>query len=346
MAHPSTPTRFIASTSQVLWRILESKGVDPAPVFRNAGLDPRLWNEPGARFSVAALNQAWADATKITRDPCIGLKAAGFVNPASLQALGFAWLASDTLFDALSRLVRYSRLLSDGLVLELAVSGQDCRLVIDTSVEDMGDLPVRMDAFFAGILALSRMITTDALNATALSLGRAPPPCAQEFHRLFGTLVRFDAGEDSITFARDAAERPLPTGNRWLAHQNDQVIDDYLQRFNSDTFADRVRSRLITLLPSGAFSEREIAAALHLSTRTLQRRLSAEGTSFKFVLDEARQVLATRYIGEDRLSIKETSYLLGFSEPSNFSRAFKRWTGNTPARFRDDSKAVRAASNG
>ena len=345
MADPATPTRFIASTSQVLWRILESKGVDPAPVFRNAGLDPRLWNQPGARFSVAALDQAWADATKITRDPCIGLKAAGYVNPASLQALGFAWLASDSVFDALSRLVRYSQLLSDGLLLELAVSGQDCRLVIDYSVEDLGNMPVRIDAFFAGILALSRMITTDSLNATALSLRHSPPPCAKEFDRLFGTSVRFDAVEDSITFARDAAERPLPTGNRWLARKSDQVIDDYLQRFNSDTFADRVRSRLIDLLPSGAFSEREIAAALYLSARTLQRRLSDEGTSFKSVLDEARQVLATRYIGEDRLSIKETSYLLGFSEPSNFSRAFKRWTGTTPARFRDDKTAVRAMSS-
>jgi AraC-like DNA-binding protein len=88
------------------------------------------------------------------------------------------------------------------------------------------------------------------------------------------------------------------------------------------------------VLPSGAFSEADLAEALHISPRTLQRRLADEGTSFKVLLDEARRELALRLIGERRMSIKETSYLLGFSEPGNFSRAFRRWTGAAPSRFR------------
>jgi AraC-like DNA-binding protein len=331
---------FIASTSQVLWRILDARGIDPAPVFRGAGLDPRRWNEPDARFPDAALDRAWADAIELTEDPCIGLEAARFLNPASLHALGFAWLASDTLFDALSRLVRYSRMISDGITLELTVASDECRLVAETVALQSQALPARVDSFFAGLLAMSRQIASQTLVPKRVMLRHAAPDCASRYAALFGAPVDFGATRDAIGFPRDQAERPLPTGNHLLARQNDQVIDDYLQRFDADTLTDRVRTRLLDLMPSGRVSEGEVASGLHLSPRTLQRRLADEGTSFKVVLDEARQALATRYIGDNRLSIKETSYLLGFSEPGNFSRAFKRWTGRTPSQYRDDCMAI------
>jgi AraC-like DNA-binding protein len=151
---------------------------------------------------------------------------------------------------------------------------------------------------------------------------------------LFRAPVTFGAARDAIEFPRDIAERTLPTSNRAVAHANDQLINDYLARVNATDFSGRVRSRLIDVLPSGAFSEADLAEALHISPRTLQRRLADEGTSFKVLLDEARRELALRLIGERRMSIKETSYLLGFSEPGNFSRAFRRWTGAAPSRFR------------
>jgi AraC-like DNA-binding protein len=194
-------------------------------------------------------------------------------------------------------------------------------------------VPQRHDAFWAALLGMCRMITSDALAPLSLELRRLEPECVAAFYRLFQAPVSFGALRDSIAFARDIAERPLPTANRVLAHANEQVIEDYLTRITADTLGDRVRSQLIDLLPSGEFSEAAIARSLHLSPRTLQRRLADEGTGFKVLLDEARRELAMRFIGERRLSIKETSYLLGFSEPGNFSRAFRRWTGKAPSAY-------------
>jgi AraC-like DNA-binding protein len=96
----------------------------------------------------------------------------------------------------------------------------------------------------------------------------------------------------------------------------------------------RVKVALLEHLPSGHVSEEEIAQGLHLSLRTLQRKLRDEGTSYKELLDETRRELATEYIKNPHVSISEITYLLGFSEPSNFSRAFKRWTGSSPSAFR------------
>ena len=101
--------------------------------------------------------------------------------------------------------------------------------------------------------------------------------------------------------------------------------------------AVQVRAKIIERLPSGHVTQEEIAQELNMSLRNMQRRLRGEGTSFTQLLDDTRRTLATQYVRSRRLSINEITYLLGFSEPSNFSRAFKRWTGLSPSEFRTNA---------
>ena len=327
----------IASTSQTLWRILESRGIEPGPLFREAGLDPQCFQQAGARFDDASLDRAWARATELTGDPCIGLRAASFTNPGSFQALGFAWLVSDTLLDALTRLVRYSKMISDGAQLELSVSGDHCSLAITDMRLSTEALAQRVDSFWAMHISMCRTVLSDEFAPVSLDLRRPEPPCVADFYSLFRAPIRFDAPQDRMVFPREQVKQPLPTANRVLAMSNEQAVADYLRDFASDSFADRVRTRLVELLPGGRYEEREVAIALNVSRRTLQRRLAEEGTTYSALLEEARHQLAVRFLGEEGLSIKEATYLLGFSEPGNFSRAFKRWTGEAPSRFRKEA---------
>ena len=325
----------IASTSQTLWRILESRGIEAAPLFREAGLDPECFQQSGARFDDTKLDRAWARATEVTGDPCIGLRAAAFTNPGSFQALGFAWLVSDTLLDALTRLVRYSKMISDGAQLALSVSGDHCRLAITDLRIGTAAQAQRVDAFWGMHISMCRTILSNDFAPLSLDLRRPEPPCVADFYALFRAPIRFDAPQDRMVFPREIAEQPLPTANRVLARSNEQAIADYLRNFASESFSDRVRTRLVELLSSGRHDEGEVASALNVSRRTLQRRLSEENTTYSVLLDEARHELAVRFMGQEGMSIKEATYLLGFSEPGNFSRAFKRWTGEVPSRFRE-----------
>lgn len=326
---------FLASTSQVLWRILESEGIDPREVFSASGLDRRLWQKPDSRFADSDLDRAWAAAVKLTGDPCLGLKAAEHLNPASLHAFGFAWLASDSLHDGLSRMVRFVDLISDGLSLQLSLSDNQCRFSIERATLKPTAMASRLDSIWAGLITLCRTLVTPDLSPMSVTLSRPKPDCAANYFALFRAPVEFSAVKDSMVFDREIAERPLPAANRALAHANDQVISDYLERFKATDLPGQVRTRMIELLPTGNFSETQLAHALNISSRTLQRKLADAGTSYSALLDEARQDLALRFIGEQRYSIKETSYLLGFSEPGNFSRAFRRWTGEAPSRYRE-----------
>lgn len=324
----------ITTASQSLWRVIESYGIDPSQVFRDAGLDPAKWHEPGSRFDDAKVDAAWLRAIELSGDPCFGLRFADHFSPSSFQALGFAWLTSETLFDALSRTVRYFRVITDAMELELYLSGNECCLAGGRVLQKRKTESEFMDAFWSIIIGLCRLSLSDRFVPLRLHLRRPEPICVADFYALFRAPIEFAADQNAIFFRREDVERPLPTGNRALARENEQIVADYLAELDENLFVDRVRLRLVEMLPAGGLEAEDVARALNVSLRTLQRRLAQEGTSYSVLLDGARRELALHYIGENRMSIKETTYVLGFSEPANFTRAFRRWTGLSPTEFR------------
>ena len=120
-----------------------------------------------------------------------------------------------------------------------------------------------------------------------------------------------------------------------LARINDQVVIDYLARFDRNNVVTRMRSILIEQLPSGRPNQETVARAMNMSIRALQRRLRDHGTSFREVLENVRKELAVSYLSEPHRSIAEISYLLGFTEPANFTRSFREWKGVVPTKFRE-----------
>jgi AraC-like DNA-binding protein len=126
----------------------------------------------------------------------------------------------------------------------------------------------------------------------------------------------------------------LATANPELVRVNDQVVTDYLARLDREDVIMRVRSELIERLPSGQVDEADIASSVNLSRRSLQRKLRERGVSFSELLDSSRRELGLQYVRDPQYSLNEVAYLLGFAEPGNFSRAFKRWYGKSPSQYR------------
>ena len=134
-------------------------------------------------------------------------------------------------------------------------------------------------------------------------------------------------------------EAPLATGNETLAQLHDQFAGEYLARFEQTRVTHQARQVLCRLLPQGEPKRQAVASALRMSTRTLQRRLQDENTSFQQLLDETRRELAMQFLRQKRMTLLEIAYLLGFADPSNFFRAFKRWFGMPPGQFREQLMA-------
>ena len=152
----------------------------------------------------------------------------------------------------------------------------------------------------------------------------------------FGPSIEFEADTNRLCFDKTLVLAPLATAHPELARLNDQTVIDYLARYDRSNITMQVRSQIIEQLPDGRPSQGEIAFNLNTSLRSLQRRLHEEDTSFKELLNDTQRELALSYIRDSNRSLGEITYLLGFSEPSNFTRAFKRWTGQSPAEYRED----------
>lgn len=326
---------LLASSTLVVWKALETYDIDAASLFKEAGLNPEDVTNPQARYPYAAVRRLWELSIEKSGDPCFVLIAARQWHPSNFHALGYAWLASRSLKEALERLIRYFRVVtSDPEELTLVAHKDTYEFVIDSSSVVYRALDVEYDLMLSLILDACRLSLGDGFRPRRVCLQRARPPCADRYSSFFGTKVEFDAPAYSMAFDKSQLDLLLPTGNAEIARANDQVLMSYLTQLNRSDIVMRVKTSLIERMPSGQVSKEDVAEALNMSLRTLQRKLHEEGTSFKQLLDETRRELADQYIRNPMVSIGEITYLLGFSEPSNFSRAFKRWNGTAPAEYR------------
>jgi len=330
----------LATAIHPLWSLLEEYGQDPEPLFRRAEIDPALLKNPNARLPVHSCNVAWLRASSRIADPCFGVKAGEHWHPSMFGALGFAWLASTSLRTALGRLERYTDLVLERGAVEVR-DGRGGDVTVTLSYQGSPfTLPALADAMLSLLLRLCRLNAGDSLNPKRVTLFHSAPADAGPYFTYFRCPVEFDADRDSLTLDKKVVDQPLPSANPHLADLNDQEIIRYLARCCGDRVSDRVQATIIEQLASGAVSADKVAQALHVSTRTLHRQLQGEGTTFKGLLEETRRKLAATYLRDEDISLTEISFMLGFSEPSAFTRAYRRWTGQSPSETRGEAGAT------
>ncbi len=330
---PSTISSYVL----LIAKAVEEDGHDSEALFRSLDMDPAGLSDPHVRYSFASVQRLWEAAAWLTNDACFGLKAAQHWHPTTLHALGYAWFASDSLKDALERVVRYVRLVSTAAKALLVEDKKGYRFVLEYEENAQGMEPAveAVDAAMAILVGMCRLSYDGELNPLAVWLKRTEPVCSDRLLAYFQSPVYFEQQENSILFSHEVLEMALPTANVILAGNNDRLIKEYLARLDKGILSAQVSARLLELLPSGHINEERMASLLNVSLRSLQRRLKKEGTTFKTQLEDTRRELAENYIRDNSLSISEITYLLGFSEPSNFTRAFKRWQGMSPSAYRE-----------
>jgi AraC-like DNA-binding protein len=318
--------------------MLERRGIDPTALFREAGLDPERLSKPRARYPGKEARLAWSRASEIVGDPGFGLTSAEVWEPTDFHALGIAFLASTTLRNALNRLVRYHALVDNQTSYSLVEQGDQAILSFNLE-QDAGDEPAILeDSRWAVVLDACRRVYGPDLDPLEITFLHADPGAAMgKFYGFFRCPMRFGEPVSSLTFPAAVLDKPLPASNRELALAHDRVLGEFVGRLQRDDIVSRTKSAISDWLPSGNFTSEAVAGALHMSPRSLQRKLAAEDTTFRQLVEQVRQELARSYLADGRFTLLEISYLLGFSTQSAFSRAFKRWMGSTPQEFRNSA---------
>ena len=323
----------LAPSAGILWRIIESYGMDPEPMFKAQGFDLEWPIEPGTRLSYESLDRVRAHAAEKSGDEFFGLRAAQVTHPSQLGALGYAWLASDNLYSAFERMHRYVRVLNDRGHFDLRESG-DLLIVTLSVAQDSLNARVRDDAQLAYLVRMCRMNAGAAFNPQYVSFRHAAPDEVLPYEELFRAPVRFGSQHNEMALTLEQAKQPLPTSNPLLAQMNERVAKQRLASLDANDIPNRVRGAIMDQLSSGEVSDESVAEELHMTSRTLHRKLKQHDVSFRSLLKDVRRDLAMHYIADESLTLTEITFLLGFSEMSSFSRAFKTWNGISPSEAR------------
>ena len=198
-----------------------------------------------------------------------------------------------------------------------------------------------MDAALAIVLDMCRMDYGASLRPLRIDLLRPRPANAEVYRAFYGCTVNFASARRALVLRRADTEQPLPTSNRQLAQVHGRVIAEELARLDRADVLARCKATLLEKMHSGELSEDFMAKRLHMSRRTLQRKLTDRDTTYQKLVDDTRRDLALRFIEDPRRSLGDITFELGFSQQSALTRAFRRWTGKSPTDWRQRQHAAR-----
>ena len=324
---------ILATWAMAVSQALDSRDIDSRAIFMEAGIDLGATRDPNSRFDAEQMTVVYELAEKTTQDPAFGLSIAEFIHPTSLHALGYSLFASDDLESFCRRVVSYFGLVSTNTAIAFEQTADQSKLIMVPEMDRFSFAP--QDAWLATMLRFIRSIYRPDFNPVHVSLRRPKPGInSDKFRNCFQAPIEFGSSRNILALDSLDMNVRLPGANAELARQNDHVVMKLLQQIDRSDILIQVRARLIDLLPSGDCTKSNVAKALSMSERTLQNRLMDRATTYRQVLNELRQELATQYMSASYLSVSETTWLLGFTEVSSFSRAFRTWTGESPSGYR------------
>jgi AraC-like DNA-binding protein len=311
-------------------------GVSAARLVQAAGIDLRRMGDPDAVLDQAQWIALLEAAAHATDNPCFAIELAQQVPWKDLGVLGYVVLHSPNVGAALENSRRFLAVQQTGGTLTLEVGPRVARYgyaIVDPRVTEHGQ---HTESVFALAVRMVREATARATWAPREIAFRHDGPIDDAAHaRFFGAPVRFRQRENALVLAAEDLALPFVSADAGLLPVLLAHASECLKRMpQSGAFVDEVRGAVMACISAGEPSIDAVAARLGTSGRSVQRRLQADGLSFKSVVDETRLALSERYLADPALSLTETAFLLGYSDLSAFSRAFRRWTGKTALAFR------------
>jgi AraC-like DNA-binding protein len=318
--------------------VAQQMGLTPRVLLREAGIDPGALNDPDIRVPAAAVMRLLETAAVRSGCETFGLRMAESRRLADFGAVSLLIAHQPTLREALDTTMRYRHLMNDALAM---------------SVEEFGDLVVLREELVIGEAAPTRQAYELAIGALfrmfnallgprwrphGIRFTHSRPADLSVHRRMFGPDVQFDSEFNGIVCSGADLDRPNPAADPLLAQYARQFVEGMAAR-NVSSVARQVREAAYLLMPLGRGSIDQIAKAMGMNVRTLQRRLAAEDAEFSRLLNEVRRDLAVRYLANPTYSKTEISRLLGYGQLSSFTRWFIGEFGVPPTRWRSDAGA-------
>jgi AraC-like DNA-binding protein len=318
-----------ASVARVLMEFAVSKGASRCALADRSRIDPAELQDGDNRIPFAKYAALMRAGQELCGDPALALHFGELVDASEIS---FACqIGAASMAEGLTQINRYSRLAVDLDGDRFAVRRRGGQVWIVDARKNPNDFPELTESTFARAVCSMRRLIGEKQFVKAVHVTHPAPVYRAEYDRIFQMPVVFESDKNAMLIDEAWLTWKMPIPSRPV---NDILIahaDALLAKLESSkSTRGLVESLLTPMLRTGRASIETVAGRLGLSRQTLFRRLKAEGVTFELVLDELRHTMALEYLSGKRVSVNQTAYLVGFSDPAAFSRAFKRWTGSSP----------------
>ncbi len=322
---------------RLILQAMTRAGIDVPTLIQRCGLRLADLEDKRLRTPHAAQQQFWQVLQELTDDPDIGLTLARHLPAYHGQVLEYLFLSSPTFGEGLRRAMNYERLLSDALQGQLRRDGEVAILSLNLPADSQRPF-IELLAF--GVIEFFRKLTADSFAPLALHFSFKHGASAEQYQALYGCPVLLGREENSLHFPAHWLDTPSPHAEPELLALHEQVASERVAELERQDLIYAVRKVIAEHLESGELSLEQVAEQLGLRSRLLRSRLASANSSFNQILGDYRCRLAKRLLAGTDESIDQIVYLTGFSEPSTFYRAFRRWTGQTPVEYRRSRRGV------
>ncbi len=330
MATPSTPAPYVL----LLIDMVEGWGCRRDQLLAGTSLAETGVSGIGARVGDTDFRQVVTNAFELTGDPALGLKLGQRLNLSAHAVLGQAFMTCRDLREVLELLMKYHHLLASELHLEFEELGDECALSVITAPDEM-EVHFSYELVYAAFVNTVRGMLSDPTLQTHMEFPYPAPDHVQLYYEVLGEDLQFDAVQGRIVFESEWLDWELPSSNAVLRHLYESECARLLADLEGEKSVAEQTLKLLRKLEGQYPQMPQIATMLNLSPRTYRRRLDEEGQSFQRLLDRVRSEHATRYLQNTRLPLSTIAYMVGFSDASNFRRAYLRWTGISPREVRN-----------
>jgi AraC-like DNA-binding protein len=314
-------------------RKLDDLGLSPSTILRQAGLPANLFNQDKVLVTTEEFFAFYRSLAELSHDPAIGLKLGTEDRIERYDPIAIAALCTRSFRDALQRMARYKQLTCPE-VIEMVEQGNECAVHFQWLLATEEEPPMLVDVCFAWIMAIARRGSGRPISPLRVEFLRSASN-RELYESHFGCPVRFNAERNVLVFTKADLDGPFLTYNAdLLAMVAPQLEAELSEQLAEANLGERVKGVLKRQLAGQRPAIHDVGRELHMSTRTLQRRLTEEGLTFKKLVREARHELARHYLLHSSRELNETAYLLGYEDANSFFRAFQTWEGTTPGQWR------------
>jgi len=323
---------------RLIYRAMKQKGMDTDAIFSRLGVDEAYVYTEHLRTPHSAQLYFWQVVEDVSGDEDVGLHLGQLLPAYNGQVLEYLFLSSPTFGEGLRRAQNYQRLLSDAAKTDFFIEGDEACMVLDTASDEVSRLRHFNECFIQGLITFFKSITDGRFYPSRIEFEHDRDRGKDHAQDILGCDVVFGAAENRMYFPASFLDHPSPHAEPELLDLHERLAIAQVARLEKKDIVGQVERIVAELLDSGEVTLDAVAERLGIKSRTLRTRLTEAETSFNQVLADFRYRLSRQLLATTDESIDEIVYLTGFSEPSTFYRAFKRWSAMTPIEYRKTAK--------